>query len=165
MERRGRRGREERERGEGGEKREGGMASFLRSPTGLHLPFINNPIGVLDILSKLEFSYVIASLIPRLLYGCLGMRLHATSNETQDLLCLQALALQMPFHLSNWRRNKMRTVDLVSPHSLTSGAHSQAKQKSLGMRLLLLMLANIPGHQQLPWDGEWGSGLGYAGEV
>ena len=59
----------------------------------------------------------------------------------------------------------MRTVDLVSPHPLTSGAHSQAKQKSLGMRLLLLMLANIPGHQQLPWDGEWGSGLGYAGEV
>ena len=24
---------------------------------------------------------------------------------------------------------------------------------------------NIPGNQQLPWDREWGSGLGYAGEV
>ena len=60
----------------------------------------------------------------------------------------------------------MRTVDLVSPHSLlTSGTHSQAKYKRLGMRPLLLMIANIPGHQQLPWDGEWGSGLGYAGKV
>ena len=60
----------------------------------------------------------------------------------------------------------MRTVDLVSPHSLlTSGTHSQAKYKRLGMRPLLLMIANIPGHQQLPWDGEWGSRLGYAGKV